>query len=260
MPGKVSPSHPHIVTVCELTWHKIGTPEEWRTARLALLAKEKEHTRTADAIKAERQALPMVPVTKTYTFQSTDGPVTLKDLFGTKSQLIVYHFMFEPAAEEGCQGCAFMAANFPDLRHLADKDTALVVISRAPIEKITPFKEKNSWKFPWVSSNASDFNYDFHVTLDEKVAPLEYILQPKEELDAAGRNKITSGEVPGLSVFKLEDGQVYHTYSTYHRLEGVAGTYGFLDLTPAGRQEGPNGPAEFETPAGYDQESKKSGK
>ncbi|KAF4624514.1 hypothetical protein G7Y89_g13656 [Cudoniella acicularis] len=168
--------------------------------------------------------------------------------------------MFEPTAEEGCQGCAFMAANFPDLRHLADKDTALVAISHAPIEKITPYKEKNSWKFPWVSSNASDFNYDFHVTLDEKVAPVEYNFQRKEELDAAGPNRNMSGEQPGLSVFKLEDEQVYHTYSTYHRLEGLSGTYTFLDLTPAGRQEGPNGPAEFKTPAEYEEESKHSRK
>jgi len=238
---------------------KIGTPEEWRVARLALLAKEKEHTRTADAIKAERRALPMVPVTKTYTFQSTDGPVTLKDLFGTKSQLIVYHFMFEPTAEEGCQGCTFMAANFPDLRRLADKDTALVAVSRAPIEKITPYKEKNSWKFPWVSSNASDFNYDFHVTLDENVAPVEYNFQRKEEVDAAELTYNPSGEQPGLSVFKLEDGQVYHTYSAYARLEELAGTCVFLDLTPAGRQDSPDGPAEFKTPAEYNEESKKSG-
>ncbi|KAE8443209.1 hypothetical protein EG329_002077 [Mollisiaceae sp. DMI_Dod_QoI] len=235
---------------------KIGTPEEWRTARLALLAKEKEHTRTADALKTELRALPMVPVTKAYTFQSADGPVTLNDLFGTKSQLIVYHFMFEPTAEEGCQGCAFMAANFPNLRHLADKDTALVAISRAPIEKITPYEEKNSWTFPWVSSNGSDFNYDFHVTLDEKVAPVEYNFQPKEEFETSVAEYNTSGEQPGLSVFKLEDGQVYHTYSTYDRLESLAGTYVFLDLTPAGRQESSEGPAEFKTPAQYDEESK----
>jgi predicted dithiol-disulfide oxidoreductase (DUF899 family) len=204
----------------------------------------------------------MVPVTKDYTFQSANGPVTLKDLFGTKSQLIIYHYMFEPTAEEGCQGCAFMAANFPDSRHLADKDTALVVVSRAPIEKITPYKEKNHWTFPWVSSNGSDFNYDFHATVDEKVAPLEHILQHeeecKEELEAARPN--TSGEQPGLSVFKLEEGQVFHTYSPYHGVEGLAGTYAFLDLTPAGRQESTEGPAEFKTPAMYDEDSKKSGK
>ena len=242
----------------ELTWHKIATPEEWRAANLALLAKEEEHSRAAEAIIAERQALPMVPLTKTYTFQSTDGPVTLRELFGTKSQLIVYHSMFEPTAEEGCRGCAFMHANFPDLRHLAERDTALVVISRAPIEKITPYKEKNSWKFPWVSSYASDFNYDFHVTLDEKVAPVELNFKRKEELTAA-ELKGASGEQPGMSVFKLEDGQVYHTCSTASMME-LLGTYNFLDLTPAGKQDGPEGPCQFKTPADYDEESKKSSK
>jgi predicted dithiol-disulfide oxidoreductase (DUF899 family) len=168
--------------------------------------------------------------------------------------------MFEPTAEEGCSGCAFMAANFPDLRHLADKDTALVVVSRAPIDKIVQYKESNSWKFPWVSSNASDFNYDFHVTLDEKVAPVEYDFQSREELKLAGRNYNMSGEQPGLSVFKLEDGHVYHTYSAYATvLDELFVTYHFLDLTPAGRQEGPKGP-DFKTPAEYDQESNKSGK
>jgi predicted dithiol-disulfide oxidoreductase (DUF899 family) len=264
MPGKVSPSKHHIVYVRELTWHKIGTPEEWRAARLALLAKEEEHNRTADAISAERRTLPMVKLTKNYTFQSTDGPVTLRDLFGTKSQLMVYHSMFEPTDEEGCQGCAFLHANFPDLRHLADRDTALVAISRAPMEKITPYKEKNFWKFPWVSSNGSDFNYDFHVTLDEKVAPVEINFKRKEELDAAELKNLTDkhfteGEQAGMSVFKLEDGQVYHTYSSGD-LMGLLGTYNFLDLTPAGRQDGPSGPCQFKTPAEYDEESKKSGK
>jgi predicted dithiol-disulfide oxidoreductase (DUF899 family) len=128
-----------------------------------------------------------------------------------------------------------MAANFPNLRHLADKDTILVAVSREPIEKIKPYKEKNSWTFPWVSSNGSDFNYDFHITMDEKVAPVEYNFQHKEELDAAGLNM--SGEQPRLSVFKLDNEQVYHTYSSYARLEGLSGTYTFLDLTPAGRHE-----------------------
>jgi predicted dithiol-disulfide oxidoreductase (DUF899 family) len=202
----------------------------------------------------------MVPVTKNYTFQSTDGPVTLKELFGTKSQLIVYHFMFEPTAEEGCQGCAFMATNFPNLHHLADKDTVLVAVSRAPIEKITPYKEKNFWTFPWVSSNASDFNYDFHATLDEKVAPVEYNFQTKEELEVAGLKSNMSGEQPGLTVFKLEEGQVYHTYTVGDPLEGLTNTYNYLDLTPAGRQDGPCGPAEFKTPAGYNEDGEKKGK
>jgi predicted dithiol-disulfide oxidoreductase (DUF899 family) len=152
-------------------------------------------------------------------------------------------------------GCAFMAAHFPNLRHLADKDTGLIAVSRAPIEKITAYKENNSWKFLWVSSHGSDFNYDYHVTLDETVAPAEYNFQRKDELDA----NTSSGEQPGLSVFKLKDGQVYHTYSTYHLLDSLAGAYIFLDLTPSGRQEGPNGPAEFKTPAECDEKYKKSG-
>jgi len=226
---------------------KIGTSSEWRAARLALLSKETKLNELSASIAAERRALPMVPITKDYTFESPDGPITLKDLFGTKSQLIIYHYMFEPTAEEGCQGCAFMAANFPDLRHLAQKDTALAVVSRAPIEKITAWKEKNFWGFPWVSSLGTDFNYDFHVTLDEKVVPVEYNFEPKQGM---------SGEQPGLSVFKLVDDQVYHTYSSYSRLDNLAGTYVFLDLTPAGRQEGADGPAELKTPAQYAQESK----
>ncbi|KAK6066715.1 hypothetical protein SCUP515_10524 [Seiridium cupressi] len=123
---------------------EIGTAEEALAARLTLLAKEKEHNRIADAIKAERRALLVVLMMKSYTFQSPNGTVTLKDLFGTKSQLIIFHFMFELTAEQGCQGRAFMAANFPNLLHLADKDTALAVVCRAPIDKITPYKEKDS--------------------------------------------------------------------------------------------------------------------
>lgn len=230
---------------------KVATHEEWRAARLALLAKEKEHSRVGDAIKAERQALPMVLVEKDYTFSGPDGEVTLKDLFGTKSQLVIYHFMFQPTGQEGCNGCAFIAANFPDLRHLADKDTALAVVSRAPIDRITPYREKNGWAFPWVSSHGNSFNYDFHATLDEAVAPIEYDYMSKAELEAAGLQRSTSGEQPALSVFKLEEGKVYHTYSSYHRLDMLAATYAYLDLTPAGRQDGPMGPAEFKTPAQY---------
>lgn len=239
---------------------KIATAEEYRAARLALLAKEKEHAKAADAIHAERRALPIVPVTKDYTFQTPDGPAKLKDLFKGKSQLIVYHYMFEPTADEGCQGCGFMAANLPNLRQLAQKDTTVALISRAPIDKITAFKKKNFWDFQWVSSYGSDFNYDYHVTLDEKVAPVEYGFRTKAELEAAGQGYCTSGEQPGLSVFKLEDGQVYHTYSSYFRINELTGTVAWLDMTPAGRQEGPDGPAEFKLPYEYAEEEKKSGR
>jgi len=150
-----------------------------------------------------------------------------------------------------------MAANFPDLRHLAQKDTALAVISRAPIEKIIPYKEKNHWTFPWVSSWGSEFNYDFHTTIDDKAGPAEYDFQPKEDFEEDVKRIHSSGEQPGLSVFKLQDGKVYYTYSAYHDVAGLCGTYTFLDLTPGGRQEGSYGPAEFKTPAQYDEESSK---
>ena len=219
-------------------------------ARLDLLEKEKAFARTANAIKEELRALPMVPVTKNYVFHDEGGPISLKDLFGSNSQLIIYHFMFEPTAEEGCHGCSFMAANFPDLRHLAQKDTALAVVSRAPIEKINAFKKKNFWTFPWVSSLDSDFNYDFQATIDDKVVPDKVMgIDQKAELEAGGGS--SNGEHPGLSVFKFQDGQVYHTYSPYEHVENIAGTYSYLDLTPAGRQDGANGPAEFKIPADY---------
>lgn len=202
----------------------------------------------------------MVPVEKDYTFQTPKGPASLKDLFGKQSQLIVYHYMFEPTEQEGCQGCGFMAANLPNLQQLAQKDTSLVVISRAPIDKITAFKEKKKFgNFQWVSSHGSNFNYDFHVTLDEKVAPVEYGFKNKAELEAAGNKPAPSGEQPGLSVFKLQDGQVYHTYSSYYELDNLAGVYVWLDVTPAGRDEGPDGPAMFKWPSEYAEEDKKAG-
>ena len=189
----------------------------------------------------------MVAVTKTYEFSSADGSTkSLEELFGGKSQLIVYHFMFEPAADEGCRGCSFLADHFPDLRHLASKDTALVAVSRAPIDKLEKFKNTVGWTFPWYSSEASDFNYDFHVTLDEDVAPVEYNFRTKQQLIDRGIGYNTSGEQPGLSVFKLEDGKIFHTYSAYTRgLDHLLGTLSYLDLTPLGRQVGRSGPAEF---------------
>ncbi|KAK2603446.1 hypothetical protein QQS21_004397 [Conoideocrella luteorostrata] len=235
---------------------KVATPEEWRAARLALLAKEKEHAKATDAILEARRALPMVPITKNYTFQTPAGPATLKDLFGKSSHLIVYHYMFEPAAEEGCQGCGFMAANLPNLRHLAERDTSIAVISRAPIDKITAFKKANFWDFQWVSSHGSEFNYDFHVTLDEKIAPIEYGFRSKQELEAAGQVFSGSEERPGLSVFTLEDGQVHHTYSSFFRLDELAGAHVWLDLTPAGKLGGADNPAAFKLPSQYAEETK----
>lgn len=235
---------------------KIGTAQEWREARVALLEKEKALVAANKAMLAERRQLPVVPVTKDYQFEGPNGPLSLKDLFGSASQLIVYHYMFEPDWEDGCTGCAFIAANFPDLRHLAERETNLAVISRAPIDKITTWKNKNLWKFQWVSSLGSDFNYDYHATLDEQVAPVEYNFKTKAEMEASGRKGPWKGEMPGLSVFKLEDGQVYHTYSNYANIDELTATNAWLDLTPHGRDEGPRGDAVFKTPGEYAQEEK----
>lgn len=179
----------------------------------------------------------MLPVTKEYSFTGPDGQLSLKDLFGGHSQLIIYHYMFDPAWEDGCDGCAFTIANAPDARHLAEKDTSLVIVSRAPIDKIARWKAKNFWTIPWVSSHGSDFNYDYHATLDEAVAPIEYGYRTKAELEEAGVKNL-KGEQPVMSVFRLQDGQVYHTYGNYHSIDRISGINGYLEMTPSGRNEG----------------------
>ncbi|TQV91941.1 hypothetical protein V2A60_005964 [Cordyceps javanica] len=216
---------------------QVATLQEWRAAHIAFIAKEKALVKAREELVAERQLLPILPVTKQYTFTGPDGPLSLRDLFGTHSQLIIYHYMFDPAWEDGCDGCAFTLANAPDPRHLAEKDTGLVIVSRAPIDKITRWKAKNFWTIPWVSSYDTDFNYDYHVTLDENVAPIEYGYRSKAELDAAGVKGI-AGEQPGLNVFKLQGDDIYHTYSNYHSIDSIAGINGYLELTPSGRNEG----------------------
>ncbi len=148
------------------------TQAEWLEARKALLEKEKELTRATEKVAVQLRELPMVKVEKDYVFHTADGrDVGLAELFGGKKQLIIYHFMFEPEAETGCTGCSFVAEHVPDVRHLGTKDTAFYAESRAAIAKIEAFKKRTGWKFPWVSSNGSDFNYDFHVTLDDKRGP-----------------------------------------------------------------------------------------
>jgi predicted dithiol-disulfide oxidoreductase (DUF899 family) len=225
---------------------QVASFEDWRTARLALLSQEKALQKQYEEVAKQRQALPMVRLAKDYTFQGDSGPITLRELFGKdKSQLIVYHYMFPPSyGEEGCPGCAFMAVNLPDERHMAERDTALAVVSLAPIDKIRRFRERNGWTFPWVSSGESSFNYDFHVSYSDDAKPARENWQPEGDVERA--------EQPALSVFKLgEDGEVYHTYSSYFALDSLAATYRFLDLTPGGRQEGSSGPAGFKLPAEY---------
>jgi predicted dithiol-disulfide oxidoreductase (DUF899 family) len=222
--------------------------DEWLAARKALLAKEKAFTRQRDALSAERRRLPMVRIDKDYRFEGPDGALRLIDLFEGRRQLIVYHFMFDPSDppagksgapwDEGCAGCSFLVDNIGHLAHLHARDTSLVLVSRAPLAKILPFKARMGWTLPWFSSFGSDFNYDFHVSLDEAVAPVEYNYRSKAELASRGETHFTAGEEHGVSVFLRDGDSVYHTYSAYARgVDLLVGTNSYLDLTPFGRQE-----------------------
>jgi len=212
---------------------------EWLIARKALLHKEKEFTRQRDALSAERRRLPMVKVEKDYIFEGIDGRVRLRDLFGPHRQLIVYHFMFDPDWDEGCKSCSHLMDNTAGgIVHLAARDTAFVVISRAPVSKIERFKQRMGWPVQWLSSLDTDFNYDFHVTLDEAKGSVEYNYGHVPTLLQSGKIWSSKGELPGLSVFLRDDDDVFHTYSTYQRgLDLLLNTYNYLDLTPLGRQE-----------------------
>ena len=224
---------------------QIATRDEWLAARKALLVKEKELTRRRDALNAERRMLPMVEIDKDYVFEGPDGRASLLDLFEGRRQLIVGHFMFEPDREDGCPSCSAGADEMSPglLAHLHARDTSLAYVSRAPLAKIEDYKARRGWTFPWYSSYGSDFNYDFHVTLDERVAPVEYNYRSAEEHAAHGATFFTDPdqqpfEMPGTSYFLRDGARVFHTYSTYARgAEQTGGSYYFLDLTALGRQE-----------------------
>jgi predicted dithiol-disulfide oxidoreductase (DUF899 family) len=214
--------------------HKIVSQDEWLKARKVLLAKEKEFSKTRDALSAARRDLPWTPVEKNYVFDGPNGKEKLADLFGGKSQLMVYHFMLGPGWVQGCPSCSFLADHFDGaVIHLAHRDVSLVVISRAPLAEIEAYKKRMGWKFKWVSSFGNDFNHDFHVsfTKDEMAKDAEYNYTV---------DKIPSEELPGLSAFiRDENGKVFHTYSSYARgLDTLVGTYNFLDMAPKGRDEG----------------------
>lgn len=212
---------------------QIASRSDWIAARKRLLVKEKEMSRERDALAAERRQLPMVAIDKEYVFKGPKGSQTLADLFEGHRQLLVYHFMFEPEDDEGCPACSLVADNFGGLVHLPQRDTAFVVISRAPIEKIERFKKRMGWNFRWLSSFGTDFNYDLGVTLDEKHAVYNFA-----PISAQPPGYPHSGEREGLSVFLRDGDRVFHTYSTYQRgLDSLMNTYNFLDLTPLGRQE-----------------------
>jgi predicted dithiol-disulfide oxidoreductase (DUF899 family) len=223
---------------------QVVSRDEWLAARRALLAREKEHTRARDALNVARRELPMVRVEKDYVFEGPEGELTLLDLFDGALQLIVGHFMFDPRWEEGCPSCSAGADEVAPglLEHLATRDTRLVQVSRAPLTKITAYRTRKGWTFPWYSSYGSDFNHDFRVTIDESVAPLEVNFRTREEWETVGKPFVVAGEqpyeMPGTSVFLREGGTVFHTYSSYGRgAEWTGGSYAYLDLTPLGRQE-----------------------
>jgi predicted dithiol-disulfide oxidoreductase (DUF899 family) len=217
---------------------KIVSRNEWLVARKELLAKEKKATRARDALNADRRRLPMVEIEKDYRFEGPDGELGLLDLFEGRRQLIVDHYMFDPTWDDGCPSCAGRVDQYGNLEHLHERDTTMAVVSRAPLAKIEPFKARMGWSFPWYSSYGSDFNYDFHVTLDESVAPIEYNYRDKAELERAGFPSDMTGELHGTSVFLRDGDRVFHTYSTYGRgTEQVGGTHYYLDMTALGRQE-----------------------
>lgn len=214
----------------------IVSQEQWLRERKQLLLHEKELTRQRDRVNAERRRLPMVKLEKRYTFEGTEGRKSLLDLFEGRRQLIVYHFMFDPAWEEGCTGCTGYVDALGDLSMLPARDTTFKVISRAPLAKLQAYRAQRGWDIDWYSSHGSDFNYDFHVTLDASVTPIEYNYQSND--DRPEGEKLSEGEAHGLSVFFRLDDQIFHTYSSYARgVEGITNAYDLLDVTPYGRQE-----------------------
>lgn len=214
---------------------KVASRSEWLTDRKALLAEEKELTRQRDRVNAQRRRLPMVKLDKAYIFEGTKGQTSLLELFEDHRQLIVYHFMFDPDWDKGCSGCTGFVNALGDLTLLRDRDSRLVLISRAPLAKLEQYKAHQGWSLPWVSSYGSDFNYDFHVTLDESIAPLQYNYRDQQE---GQETHFMTGENHGLSVFFRLDDDIFHTYSTYARgVESLTDAYSLLDVTPYGRQE-----------------------
>ena len=242
--------------------HTIGTAEEWRTARLALLEAEKDLTRRSDELAQRRQALPWVRLDKAYRFDTDAGSASLADLFQGRSQLLVYHFMFGPDYAAGCPSCSAIADGFDgSVVHLAHHDVTLMAISRAPLAKLRAYKQRMGWRFPWASSFGTDFSFDLQTAWTEEqqqeqpgAAPVEYNFRPEDQrsLLAAGKQGLpaeiaaTTGtdwptyirERQGVSAFVLESGVVYHTYSSYARgVDGLWSMYQWLDRAPKGRNE-----------------------
>lgn len=218
--------------------NRVVSREEWLKARVELLKEEKEFTRRRDAMAEKARALPWVKVEKTYSFDALPsaggGKKSLADLFGERSQLVVYHFMFDPTWSQGCKSCSFIADHYnPLVIHLAHRDISLVTVSKAPAEKIEAFRKRMGWTFPWVSGASNEFGRDMGVSYTD-----EELLGGKAEYNYAP-GAIPIRELPGLSVFiKNERGEIFHTYSTYARgLEELLTAYRYIDITPNGRDE-----------------------
>lgn len=239
------------------TQHATGTRKEWLAARLELLEAEKELTRRSDELARRRQALPWVRVEKEYKFETDEGAATLKDLFKGRSQLMVYHFMFGPEWKAGCPSCSAIADGFDgSVTHLANHDVTLMAVSRAPLVKLQAYKRRMGWNFPWASSFGGEFNFDFNVAFTEeqqRKGTIEYnfkrgghVMDEATAPEPVRQFAATCGtdapsftrDRPGLSTFALEDGVIYHTYSTYSRgVDGIWSMYQWLDRAPKGRNE-----------------------
>jgi len=220
-----------------MAYPEVVTREEWLAARKRLLTTEKEHTRSRDALNAERRRLPMVRIDKEYVFEGPEGTVTLADLFAGSRQLIVQHVMFDPSWDAACPGCTASIDELADgvLAHLRSRDTAFVLISRAPLAKLQKYQAGKGWTAAWYSSEGSDFNYDFQATLDSSRPQVEYNYRPEPEIVSG---ETATAEVPGVSCFLRDGDDIFHTYSTYARgTDSIGGAYPLLDLTALGRQE-----------------------
>jgi predicted dithiol-disulfide oxidoreductase (DUF899 family) len=211
--------------------------DEWLEARKQLLAKEKEFTRARDELTRQRQALPWEPVENDYVFDGPNGNEALADLFDGRSQLIVYHFMFAPEDDVGCKSCSFWADNFnPNVIHLNARDVSFAAVSRAPLDKLEAYRERMGWNFHWVSSGATDFNFDYGVSFKPE--------QQGEDVYNYGTLAPRIADREGLSIFARQDGSIFHTYSAYARgIDLVNTAYNYLDLVPRGRDEGDQGQA-----------------
>ena len=230
---------------------QIASREEWEAARKQLLEEEKAMTRARDALSARRRRLPMVEIEKAYEFEGPDGALSLLDMFEGRRQLLITHFMFDPSWDAGCASCTAGADEISDglLDHLHTRDTTMAFVARAPYEKLARYKDERGWTFPFYSSHGSDFNYDFHVTMDESVAPVQYNYRDKAGFAMAGQPDFFDAEqpfeMPGSSCFLRDGERVFHTYSVFARgTEMAGGSYYMLDFTALGRQE------EWEEPKG----------